>query len=162
MRRLYVLRHAKSDWNAGTNDFARPLNDRGVKSAEAIGRVLADAGEKPDLILSSTATRALSTAELVMASAGWDVPLMTTDDLYLTSVGETLTAIGRDRGAVERLMVVGHQPTWGSLIQFLTGGRVEVKTATVAALDTHAPWSGLSERCCSLSFLLQPRMFMPK
>ncbi len=160
MRRLYVLRHAKSDWNAGTSDHARPLNDRGVKSAEAIGRVLADAGEVPDLVLSSSATRALSTAELVMASAGWDVPLMTTDDLYLTSVGETLTAIGRDRGTVERLMVVGHQPTWSNLIRFLTGGQVDVKTATVAALDTHATWSTLSERCCSLNFVLQPRLFM--
>lgn len=160
MRRLYVLRHAKSDWNTHTDDHARPLNDRGVRSARVIGEVLAAAGEEPDVIVSSAATRARSTAELVMESAGWDVPVVLSDDLYLTSVAGTLDVLAREGAATERVMIVGHQPTWGNLVEFLTGGRVEVKTATVAALDTYAGWAGLRERCCSLGFLIHPRMFM--
>lgn len=159
MRRLYVLRHAKSDWNTDTDDHGRPLNGRGVRSARVIGGILAVAGEEPDVILSSAATRARATAELVMESAGWDVPLVLSDDLYLSSVAATLEIIAAEGASAERLMIVGHQPTWGNLVEFLTGGRVEFKTATVAALDTHAGWAGLREGCCSLGFLIHPRMF---
>ncbi len=160
MRRLYVLRHAKSDWTVGAADHARPLNGRGVRSAEAIGRVLGEAGEEPARIVSSTATRARSTAELVMEAAGWDVPLVVTDDLYLTGVAGTLDVVAREGGALGSLMIVGHEPTWSNVIEYLTGGVVAVKTATVAALDTHATWGTLRERSCSLGFVLHPRMFM--
>jgi phosphohistidine phosphatase len=160
MRRLYVLRHAKSDWTVGARDHARPLNGRGVRSAEAIGRVLGQAGEKPAKIVSSTATRARSTAELVMDAAGWDLPLVLSDDLYLTSVAGTLDVVAAEGGELDSLMIVGHEPTWSNVIEYLTGGIVEVKTATVVALDTHGGWTTLRERSCSLGFILHPRLFM--
>ncbi len=65
MKTLLLMRHAKSDWDADyESDHDRPLNDRGLKSARLMGRVLADEGLVPDLIISSTALRARTTAEL--------------------------------------------------------------------------------------------------
>jgi phosphohistidine phosphatase len=159
MSRLYVLRHGKSDWGTGEPDHERPLNERGVRSSVAVGEFLAKAGEQPDLILSSTAVRALTTAGLVREAAGWEVPLETTRDLYDATVEGTLAAMSAIDANVERLMIVGHQPTWSEVISFLTGGRVAMKTAAVAALDTDAGWQTLRQHCCMIEFVLQPRLF---
>ena len=70
MRRLILLRHAKSDRPAGVADHERPLNDRGRRAAPAVGAHLAEAGIKPDLALVSTATRTQETWEAVAAALG--------------------------------------------------------------------------------------------
>ncbi len=158
MRRLYVLRHAKSDWSTGLPDHARPLNGRGVRSATAIGRFLADSGEVPELVVTSTATRARTTADLVVGTAGWDVPIRETERLYHTFVMGALEVIAREGASAGSMMVVGHQPAWGGLVEYLTGARVDVKTATVVALDTNAGWSALGEGICSIGFVIHPRM----
>ncbi|MBK6712098.1 MAG: histidine phosphatase family protein [Chloroflexi bacterium] len=66
MKTLLVLRHAKSSWsNDFLSDHQRPLNDRGKQDAPRMGRLLRDEELTPDLIITSSAERALSTAELV-------------------------------------------------------------------------------------------------
>ncbi len=159
MARLYVLRHGKSDWGTLDPDHERPLNERGVRSSIAIGEALGRAGEQPDLIVSSTAVRALTTAGLVREAAGWDVPLDTTRDLYDASVEGTLSVLSDMGGDMERLMIVGHEPTWGEVVGYLTGARVSMKTAVVAALDTDFDWKTLREFCCTIGFVLNPRLF---
>ena len=159
MARLYVLRHGKSDWGTGDPDHERPLNERGVRASVAIGEALRRAREQPDLILSSSAVRALTTAGLVREAAGWDVPLDTTRDLYDTSVDGTLSVLSDVGGDMERLMIVGHQPAWGEVVGYLTGARVTMKTGAVAALDTDAGWKTLREDCCTIGFVLHPRLF---
>ena len=62
MKKLLIMRHAKSDWGSGLADHERPLNKRGTKAAAAMGKALAAMEEIPDLVISSTATRAATTA----------------------------------------------------------------------------------------------------
>ena len=65
MKTLLVMRHAKSDWGAPLgDDHERPLADRGVKAARRMGCFLTDSGSVPQLVISSTAVRARTTAEL--------------------------------------------------------------------------------------------------
>ncbi len=64
MKKLHLIRHAKSDWsNPILDDFDRPLNKRGKKNAPFMGKILRDKGVNPDLIISSPAYRARETAK---------------------------------------------------------------------------------------------------
>lgn len=161
MKRLMLLRHGKSDWDAAYDrDHERPLNPRGVRSAEAVGRFLAGAGEIPDLIVSSTAVRARTTAELATAAGEWPAPIQLSSDLYGASAGDVLRVIHDVAGNVQRLCLVGHNPTWEMLAAALIGGgSVQMKTATVAAIDfTTQDWRNVSPGRGSLAWLLQPRL----
>ena len=159
---LMLLRHAKSDWDSGAlDDHSRPLSNRGVRSAETMGTVLRDLGMVPDLVVSSTATRARSTAELARLAGGWDSRLVLDDQLYGASVMDTLVVAERHGGDHQRLMLVGHEPTTSMVIRHFTGAAATVKTATCAAIELHtSQWDQVATCRGSLLALLQPRQFM--
>ena len=84
MKTLLVLRHAKSSWkHSELADHDRPLNERGRRDAPRVGMFVTDAGLVPDLILSSTAKRARSTAEEVAACCAYDSEVVLEPRLYL-------------------------------------------------------------------------------
>jgi phosphohistidine phosphatase len=161
MKRLIILRHGKSDWNAGAaSDHARPLNRRGTGAAVTMGRVLTRLGEAPDLIFTSSAVRARETALLASDAGGWDCETVEVDDLYGTSAGEALAVAAAAPDEIERLMLVGHQPAWGYLVRALTGAEVSMKTATVAGVDmAMGRWVHAPRATGTLAYLLQPRLF---
>lgn len=161
MKRLIILRHGKSDWNAGaSSDHARPLSRRGTGAAMTMGRVLTRLGEAPDLIFTSTATRAKETALLAADAGGWDCRMVDIDDLYGASAGEALAVAAAAPDEVQRLMLVGHEPGWGYLVRALTGAEVSMKTATVAGIDMAlGRWEHAPQATGTLAYLLQPRLF---
>jgi phosphohistidine phosphatase len=159
---LMLLRHGKSDWDADTiDDHSRPLAPRGVRSAERMGEVLRDIGLVPDLVVSSTATRARSTAELARITGGWDSRLVLEDRLYGASVIDTLAIAEEHGGEHERLMLVGHEPTWSMTVHHLTGANVAMRTATCADIEVDGVrWTDMVSRTGALVTLLQPRHFL--
>ena len=161
MKRLLILRHAKSDWSTGAStDRARPLNKRGTDAAITMGLVLAKIGEIPDLVYTSPAVRARETALLAADAGDWGAATVEVDELYETSPVAALAVAGGAPADVERLMLVGHEPTWSYLVQTLTGASVHLKTATVAAIDLPvARWSDAPATTGTLVYLLQPRLF---
>ena len=152
------MRHGKSDWSSGRPDHDRPLNARGAESARAIGIALARMGEAPDLVISSTATRAATTAQLAAEAGGWESSMSYADSLYGTSAQGALEVLLEADPAAACVMLVGHQPTWGNLVAHLTGGAVAMKTATVAKIELYVrDWADALEARGELVFLLQPR-----
>jgi phosphohistidine phosphatase len=161
MRTLLVMRHAKSDWGVTSgSDHERPLARRGVKAARRMGRFLTDAGTVPDLVLSSTAVRALTTAELAAEAGGWSCKIFTRRDLYASDPERVLEVVGEIENGVERLLIAGHEPTWSTLVTWLIGGgRVRMPTAAVACLDLpHGDWIDLAPATCELRWLMTPKM----
>lgn len=158
MKKLLIMRHAKSDWGSGLADHERPLNNRGTRAAAAMGKALAAMDEVPDLVISSTATRAATTARLAAEAGAWSSRITYSDGLYGTSVtGALEVLLEADPGAAS-VMLVGHEPTWSSLVQHLTGGSVVIKTATVAAVELYVrDWADASGASGELLYLLQPR-----
>jgi phosphohistidine phosphatase len=156
-----LMRHGKSDWNAAfAVDHERPLAERGRRAATTMGVVLRRAGETPDKVVSSTAVRAETTAELARIGGGWSTPLELDEDLYGAGPAEAIAVAARRGGASERLMLVGHEPTWSMLTTRLTGGRVPVRTATVVAVDIDAPaWESAAGAGGSLAYVIHPRFF---
>ncbi|MCJ7781210.1 MAG: histidine phosphatase family protein [Acidimicrobiia bacterium] len=161
MLRLMLFRHGKSDWNTTTRgDRDRPLSSRGERSAETMGLVLRKMGEIPDLVVSSPAVRAETTAALARISGGWGSRLEIADELYGAGPETALAVAARCGKDTERLMLVGHEPTWSLLAERITGGRIEVKTGTVLAFDLNAAtWTNVGRASGSLAFAVHPRMF---
>ncbi len=114
MRRLILLRHAKSDRPAGVRDLERPLNKRGRRAAPAVGKRMAEEGLRPDLALVSPATRTRETWAAIKDELGAP-PDETVPEIYEAAAEDILAAI---RGASEEaatLLVVGHNPGLGDL-----------------------------------------------
>ena len=151
------MRHAKSDWDADYgSDHERPLNQRGVRSARLMGRVLAADSRQPDLVVTSTAVRARSTAALAKEAGQWQSDILLEPNLYGTGV-DAAVQVASTAPDVDRLMLVGHQPTWSILVSVLTGDRVEMKTATVAVIDFEiGDWSRLSSARGAIAGTYQP------
>ena len=160
MKTLLLMRHAKSDWGAEySSDHERPLNNRGVRSAKLIGALLADRDEQPDLVISSTALRARSTAELAAGAGSWAAEIVLEPDLY-GSGPEGVLELAASAPDVDRLMLVGHQPTWSMVVGLLIGSRVDMKTANVASVELFIDsWGELPEATGALNYLLNPRLF---
>lgn len=155
MPTILLMRHGKSDWASGGRDHERPLNSRGERHARLMGSVLATLGEVPDLVLTSSAVRARTTAELAMAGGAFnDASFEVQESLYLPSVDDLLDAITSIARDVERVMVVGHQPTWGYAMEAICGARVDFVTAAVAAIDVR---SFADPRGGTLRWFLPPR-----
>lgn len=147
MKKLLILRHGKSDWDAGSRgDHERPLNQRGTEAAATIGRFLARTGRQPDLVVSSTAVRARSTAELANQAGSWGCDIELERALYGSSVATVLSAAGRHGGRHDRLLIAGHEPTSSATVEYLTGAQVRFPTAGLACI--HLPidsWDELNE-----------------
>ncbi len=125
-----------------------------------MGAVVRSASEVPDVVVSSTAVRARTTAELARIGGGWACPLELDDDLYGAGTGEVLRIAARHGGSQPRLMLVGHEPTFSSLVTRLTGANAPVKTATIAAIDLPITgWNEAPSAQGTLAYLLHPRLF---
>ena len=124
-----------------------------------MGRVLADEGLVPDLIISSTAVRARRTAELAIEAGDWDAELVLDRSLYDEGPRGVLEA-GASAPDVSSVMLVGHQPTWSMLVSALTGERADMKTAAVAVIELDLDsWAGLPGASGTLIRVLGPRSY---
>jgi phosphohistidine phosphatase len=168
MRSLTLLRHAKSSWDdESLDDFHRPLNDRGRGAARAMGKHLASAGAKFDLILASPAQRVVETLE-GLAAGGWEPgPVEFLPAIYHASTRDILEMIRSAPDQVQRLMLVGHNPALGMLALQLSEEDEEGLRAAVSAkyptgaladiaLDIES-WNEAGPQCGRLTGFTPPR-----
>ncbi len=160
MNRLILVRHAKSDWNADfDSDHERPLSDRGMDAARAIGVALTRSNEIPDLVITSSALRARSTAYLAADTGKWNAEIRVTDELYGASPGAVLSIVQDTAAEVTRLVLVGHEPGWSTTAGVLIGGgRVRMRTGCAAAIDLPS-WKLAEPGRGELAWMLAPRLF---
>lgn len=138
MLELLLLRHAKSRWDEpGVGDHDRDLAPRGRKAAARMGRLLREHRLAPDLVLCSTARRAVRTWELAVAELEAQPPLRLERALYLASP-ERVIAIAREGGdEARRLLLVGHDPGMHRLaVHLAAGGDRELRAALAAKFPT--------------------------
>src|SRR5437764_6878294 len=116
MKRLYVLRHAKSSWDdPAASDHDRPLAPRGRKAAKATARHLREQRVEPELVLCSTARRARQTLERIEPSLGRRA-VHVERELYGASADELLERLRAVDDAVGSVMLIGHNPGLEDLI----------------------------------------------
>ncbi len=165
MKTLLVMRHAKSEWGSPTSrDHDRTLAPRGLKAARRMGKFISASGVAPELIVSSTAVRARTTAELAAKAGGWGGSITTDPNLYASDVERVLDVVAGVDPDVNTLLIAGHEPTWSSLVGWLIGGgRVSMPTAAVACLDLpQGGWTDLGQATCELRWLVTPKSIKAK
>jgi len=139
---LYLLRHAKSSWDEPLADHERPLAARGIRDARAAGRLLADRGWRPDLVLCSTAVRARQTWQRAAAAGAQAGEVRHVDAIYEASVARLLDLVHQAPDEIGSLMLVGHGPGLPGLAESL-GARPEPHQAW-ARMDAKYPTAGLA------------------
>jgi phosphohistidine phosphatase len=145
VKTLLVLRHAKSSWKDDTlDDHDRPLHKRGKKMASLMGKLIAEQNAVPDLILSSTARRARSTAKRAAKAMVYKGDIIYRQDLYLAEPRAYFKAIRECANTQDRVMTIGHNPGLESLVQTMTGTDKPLPTAALAAVElTIQSWKSL-------------------
>src|SRR5687768_9352143 len=109
MKTLLLLRHAKSSWkDAALEDFERPLNDRGRKAAEMIGKFITKQDVAIDLVISSPAVRARQTVELVLRSARGSPELRFDQRVYEATPERLLEIASQIEDERKSVLLVGH------------------------------------------------------
>lgn len=137
MKTLLVLRHAKANRESESeSDHDRTLAKRGVKAAERIGQLLREENLVPDVVLSSTAVRARSTAEIVAREAHVTERLVSfLPELYLAEPPAYLDALRKVPREAASALVVGHNPGIEALIYRLSGETEHMPTAALAVCE---------------------------
>ncbi len=164
MKELYLLRHAKSDWeNMEVKDIDRPLKTRGIRDALFMGEYLSRQFEVPDQVLTSPACRALHTSILFIRSMKSSYAKMLVNEaIYLASFNELQAIIKNTPDHVTRLMLVGHNPGLTDLANYFldefihnipTSGFVYFRFET----DT---WKGISIGNLARHVLHYPKEFL--
>ncbi|HEV8313767.1 MAG TPA: histidine phosphatase family protein [Burkholderiaceae bacterium] len=148
MKTLSLVRHAKSSRDDATlPDRERPLDDRGRRDAPKMGKRLAKRDVKPDLIVSSPALRALTTAQLIADEIGYAHKRIVIDDrLYASSPSALLAVVRALDRKLEHVMLFGHNPEFTELAHRLSSDITDMPTCAVAEFrfDTTA-WSDIGE-----------------
>ncbi|MFF2131434.1 SixA phosphatase family protein [Streptomyces olivochromogenes] len=167
LRRLVVLRHAKSAWPTGVADHERPLAPRGRRDAPAAGRALAESDCLPDLALCSTAVRARQTWELAARQWGTPPPVQFDRRLYGAEVPELLAALHEVPDRIRTLLLIGHNPGLEELVLELAGDsldealddvRTKFPTSATAVLAWHGDsWDALAPGTALLTGMTVPR-----
>lgn len=161
MKKLIVTRHAKSSWNNDTlSDFQRPLNKRGIRDTPMMAERLSSRGPLPELILSSTAARALETTELLIPTLKITrEQLLTTDTIYEAPLSALERAVCTLPDHVSVAMMVGHNPGVSSLGSFLCRqANLQMPTCAMACFELDIDhWQDLYRDCASMLWYDYPK-----
>ncbi|WP_305096519.1 SixA phosphatase family protein [Croceibacterium aestuarii] len=170
MKRLGLLRHAKSDWDdLALRDFDRGLNDRGRRGAAAIGAHIRDHGWGCEATIASPAERVRSTIE----ATGLGLNPRFDPRLYLADAATLLAVLREMEGDPQSVLLVGHNPGLQELVFRLVGAdeddelleRAAEKfpTATLAVLECDiASWDELAPASARLVHFARPRDLDPE
>ncbi len=163
-RVLWLLRHAKSDWDVGAlNDFDRPLNHRGKRDARRIGCYMAAQGWFPEAVIASPAKRVRQTIKRVCRELNFDFSRVEWDRrIYEAEVPDLLAVLRDCTGNCDKVLLVGHNPGLEALLLTLCGpvpepGDKLLPTAALAYLEVRTPWKDLGPGMARLVRLIRPR-----
>jgi len=168
MKRLTLLRHAKSDWgDPGGRDFDRPLNRRGARAARAMGREMRALGLGFDAVIASPAARVVETLEGLADGYGRALHPVCDPRLYLAPLSLLLDLVHETDDSIGRLLIVGHNPGCAMLAMALAGAGDEglrarlveaYPTGALASIDLPvARWRDAGPGDGALTRFLRPR-----
>ena len=145
-RQLLILRHAKSSWaDDSLDDWERPLNERGERDAPRVGALLRQLKLLPDLIVTSDAVRAETTARTVAKAAGYEGRIVLSPELYHAGPDAIVNVLRGLKDALRSVMIVGHNPGLEDFVGRLTGNSIDLPTATLVHVELPVNnWSHVS------------------
>ena len=163
MKKLYIVRHAKSCWdNHELEDIDRPLNNIGITDSSLIWEYLKKQDVSLDIIVSSPAMRCLMTAQIIAPYLKYPVKYIQLDKKYYNlndDWDKILNYIEKTSDDYEKLLVIGHNNTFENLVSKLTNGVVsKFPTCWVISLTFDInKWEDCSKTIPSIDFFISPK-----
>lgn len=159
-KELIIVRHAKSDWgNLDLKDFDRPLNKRGHKTAPEMASRLVNQDIVPELIVSSPALRAFTTAKYF--AEAWKISendILQESSIYEASRSTLLNMINEFDESFNKIALFGHNPGLTDLINYLDGHIYEMPTCGVCYMQfPFEKWAEISEATAKVLLFDYPK-----
>lgn len=164
MKKLFLIRHAKSSWsNIALDDIDRPLNKRGKRDAPFMAKLLKEKNIKPDLLVSSPAKRANLTA--IYFAEAFDYPkdkIVIKPPIYESSVRDFLDILQKIEDDNRIVFLFGHNPAITLFTTFLSGkDLLNIPTCGIAGLKLKVEkWGDINENTCELEFFEYPKKYL--
>lgn len=157
MKKIYLVRHAQSDLPKDTDDFDRPLGERGHEEAPKMARHLKSQALPIDLFVTSTAKRALTTCRY-FAEVYESKNILKCEELYQATAREFLEVIEQLKDTEQQVALFSHNDGLSHFANSLTDENiVHLPTCSVAAFEIHAErWKDFKEAEKSFLFLYKP------
>ena len=159
MKKLLLIRHAKSSWKSPElDDHDRPLNKRGERDRHRMSEYLLERAEALDAIHSSTAVRALTLAHTI--GEALKVEVASRQSLYTFGAGALSSVIRQLPSALNNVAVIGHNPAFTELSNNLTKARIDnVPTSGIVSIECNfSSWSELNPEQCRLLSFVAPKL----
>jgi phosphohistidine phosphatase len=161
MKTIYLVRHAKSSWKyPELEDFERPLNKRGRKSIVLMGEILNKLEVETDIIISSPATRAATTARSIAYSINYPPEKIRYSEIIYTFSEDVLIPVIKDMNdSIKKLMLVGHNPALTNLANYISDQQTSnIPTCGVFCVNLDiSSWIEFGERSGRLKFFEFPK-----
>jgi phosphohistidine phosphatase len=161
MKILYLVRHAKSSWKyPNLDDFERPLNKRGRKNAPFMGSILKKLKVAPDLVISSPANRAATTARIIADTIDYPLEKIQYDEtIYGSSEYDLVQVIRQVDNAVNQTMLVSHNPAITDLANTIGDTAISnIPTCGVFCLNLNiSSWAKIGGKRGKLKFFEFPK-----
>ena len=163
MKTLLLMRHAKSSWkDDGLTDFERPLNNRGKRDTPFMGKLLREQKVQPDLIISSPALRAMTTARMIAAELKYEQSnIITHEMLYNADVNAMMRIVEQVDNSLKTIILVGHNPGLTLLANVLSDASVEnIPTCGIACIQFQIDsWQAITRGAGTLAFFEKPKKY---
>jgi len=161
MKTLFLVRHAKSDWNDYEfNDFERPLNQKGLRNAPMMAQRLKLLNITPEKILASPALRAINTAQIFAEFLDFPTQKISkVPDLYQADQKTFLKIINELPNEAQTVMIFGHNPTITDMIDYLADHKISKLPTTGIAMIAFdlEDWKLVSRNTGELKMLDYPK-----
>ncbi len=157
---LFLLRHAKSDWNNDLGDHERPLNERGLRDVPLMAARIANQIQTPETIIASSAVRTQTTARLMATAFGiQQSAIQTFSDLYLAPPNTMLNKLQHTPLSIDSLMMVAHNPGTTELANFFHPRLIDnIPTCGVVCLQFDVDdWKNISPANGQVMFVDYPK-----
>jgi phosphohistidine phosphatase len=158
---LYLIRHAKSSWDdPGLSDFQRTLNARGLKDSPLMAKLIKGKNIIPDLIISSPAVRALSTAEIFANEFNYNKNEIISDErIYESAMRDLIITIREIKDENNNVMLFGHNPGLSNIANLLGNKFLpELPTCAVVGIELKVnSWSEVERNCGKIILFEYPK-----
>lgn len=164
MKKLFIIRHAKSSWeDLLVKDFDRPLNKRGKKDAPFMGTVLKNKGIIPDIIISSPALRAKTTIETIVKELEVEKKVIYNNNIYEAALSSLINIIIKIEDTNNIAFLVGHNPSLNALADEYINFNENIPTLGIIEIQFKTnTWKNISKDNAKLISFEYPKKYKNK
>lgn len=162
MKKLFIIRHAKSSWkDSSLNDFDRPLNKRGKLNAPFMGSKLKEKAIVPDVIISSSALRAKTTAEIIAKKINYSKKIILKNDIYEVGLSAINSILKKQDDKSSVIFLLGHNPDLNILAEEYVSFDENIPTCGIVEIEFDCKrWREISSQNAKLISFDYPKKYL--